>query len=128
MFDEDLRGRAGGGDEEEFTRAGLRSFLGCVTLMFYLRSRLPDYRKQVFTSDLLSALGIFMLSMLFFPVVNRWLILLMIVMAVDADVPLTKANVPRGTSSVAALALYAVLMLPFLYKLATTWGAEALAG
>ena len=128
LVDEDVRGRAGGGDEDEFKGAGLRSFLGCVMLMLYLRARLPDYRHKLFTSDLLSALGVFLLSMLFFPVVNRWLILLMIVMAVDADAPLAKANLPRGKGGIAALALYAALMLPFLYKLATTWGAEALAG
>lgn len=127
LFDENLRGRAGGA-EEDFAGAGTRSFVGCLLLMSYLRAATSAYRGKLLRSDLVAALGIYLLSMLFFPVLNRWLILLMLIIAVDAEPMLTDAKLHRRTGALAAVGFYALLTLPFLYKLAVTWGAEALEG
>ncbi|MCC7071723.1 MAG: hypothetical protein IT383_10385 [Deltaproteobacteria bacterium] len=128
LVNEDLRGRAGAGDDAEFAGAGTRSFAGCLLLIGYLRAVAPAYRGKLLRSDLLAACGVYALSMLFFPVLNRWLILLMLVMVVDAEPLLAGATVRRSTGALAAVGLYALLTLPFLFKLASTWGAEALEG
>jgi hypothetical protein len=114
--------RAGVSEDTEFRPAGFRSFASLIGLMLYLRAYVPAYRRRYFSSDTLSTLGIFVLSTLFFPVINRWLILLMIIVAVDADALLDAAKVPRRVGAVAALLLFGALVVPFF--LLTYWPAS----
>ena len=106
--------RAGINDTIAFKPHGFRSFVVLVGLMLYMRALLPGYRNKTFLSDALSAIGIFVLSTLFFPFINRWLIMLMVIVAVDSDGPLHRARIPRRTESLAALVLYGALLIPSL--------------
>jgi hypothetical protein len=108
--------RAGVSEEGSAKPAGMRSLACLLGFIFYLRAFLPQYRRTQFRSDLLSALGIFALSFFLFPVLNRWLILLLVIVAVDADAALDSARVPRAIGRFAALGVYAALVVPFLYS------------
>jgi hypothetical protein len=105
------------GVSENARPTGTRTFVCLLSLLIYLRAVLPSYRPR-FRSDVLSALGIFALSALFFPLVNRWLVLLLIVVAVQSDEGLDRARVPRRIGSLFAFFLYCMLLVPFLYSMA----------
>jgi hypothetical protein len=106
--------RAGVGDEAKPT--GMRTFACLLCLLMYLRWVLPEYRRVGFTSDILSGFAIFLMSFLFFPVVNRWIILLLLIVAVEADAPLDRAHIPRRLGRLVALLIYGALVVPFLYS------------
>lgn len=108
--------RAGVSEDTDARPTGIRSFACLLGLMLYLRAFVPSYRRYRFRSDLLSGLGIFFLSALFFPVINRWLILLLVIIASESDAVLDDARVPRRVGHLAASIVYAALLVPFLYS------------
>ena len=119
LVDVSILERAGVTEDTEIRPTGIRTFACLLALMAYLRWRLPSYRKGSFSSDLISALGVLVLSLMFFPVVNRWLILMLIIVAVDSDAALAATRTPRRFGSRAAVLLYATLLVPFLYSVAS---------
>jgi hypothetical protein len=106
--------RAGVSEEGTAGPAGLRSFVCLLATIFYLRSYLGKYRRTLFASDFLSASAVFLLSFFFFPVINRWLILMLIMISVSADHSLQEVHVPRPRGHLFAAAIYCALLIPFL--------------
>jgi hypothetical protein len=116
-FDQSIIFRLGIEDDREVRATGFRTFICFSILVFYLSYCNSTYRKNILLHDLLLGVIVLSLSLTVSPVANRWLILLMVTIAVNADQTFHSVKASRKIGSVIAAILYFVLLAPFLYSI-----------
>ena len=112
-----------GATENAAGGTGIRPFLVLVLMITIVYRTDIRYTKRLLAMDFLSAAAMFLMTFYFFPVMNRWIILLLILKAIHFDVfseGYTRASRVQevGTS----VFLYALLVVPHLVFLALRIG------
>ena len=106
---QDLLERSGGNQEFNGRAKGLRSFACIILVIAYLRVQIFFYREKLFVSDVLTAFMIFFSTLFFFPILNRWLIILMAIIATDCDRRFPSTSASRRVGSAFSVVIYTML-------------------
>jgi hypothetical protein len=119
-LDPDILERAGAAEGAESRASGLRSLLPLVAYIAYLWAACWRQRPGLVLGQLTVAASLFVATNLWFPILNRWIIAALVVLAVQSDRELSESDVsPLGEVAMATL-LYSMLTFPFLFTLWNT--------
>jgi hypothetical protein len=117
-FDPNILERAGASEDNPAQATGLRSLVPLLLFIVYL-SRTVWRKKGL--RPILAQLGIaaalFAATNLMFPILNRWIIVALVLLATRYDRSLVSTSRSRTVQASMALLLYGVLVLPFLISL-----------
>lgn len=117
LFFGDFRSRAGGDLIDELQGQGLKSFACLAVYLVYGYIRTRTHTKTPIATDMLMAIIVYGLTLTILPYLNRWLIVTLVVVALDYDWKFELAGVSRRWGIVVGFVMYAMLTLPFVYSL-----------
>ena len=110
--------RAGGGDDNTAGGTGLRPLVALFIMLLIYKFRRDGYSSASFGMDAVIALVIFSTAVLFYPVFNRFIVILLVARAIQLDgLPDRKRVRGSGAEVGGALMIYGVLVVPHLLSL-----------
>jgi len=117
-LDPDILERAGAGADNPSKATGLRSFVPLVFYVLYLGNTV--WRRASLVAPLRQltiAVALFAITNLMFPILNRWIIIALVMLSTQYDAKLSLHTRSRGIQAAVAVAVYAMLVVPFLMTL-----------